>query len=198
MPLWAHWILFGLLVGSLADQGPASVVRQLGRQPAHGPGARSLSGQQTKHIQELIDLLKKNNLTELELEREGLRIRVRYEIGVKAITTIVADQGTAGSTSVSQPPAAAGTQTEDTTGMITIVSPIVGTFYRSPSPDADPYVEEGDYVKKGQVLCIVEAMKLMNEIESEVNGRVTKILAESTKPVEYGQALFLVDPTATP
>ena len=61
--------------------------------------------------------------------------------------------------------------------MITIVSPIVGTFYRSPSPDADPYVEEGDYVKKGQVLCIVEAMKLMNEIESEVNGRVTKILA---------------------
>ena len=71
--------------------------------------------------------------------------------------------------------------------MITIASPIVGTFYRSPSPDADPYVEEGDYVKKGQVLCIVEAMKLMNEIESEVDGRITKILAESTKPVEYGQ-----------
>ena len=162
-----------------------------------GQGTRSLSGQQTKNIQELIDLLKKNNLTELELEREGLRIRVRYEIGVNTIMTTVADQGTAGSNSVSQPPAAAGKQTEAATGMITIVSPIVGTFYRSPSPDADPYVEEGDYVKKGQVLCIVEAMKLMNEIESEVNGRVTKILAESTKPVEYGQALFLVDPTAT-
>jgi acetyl-CoA carboxylase biotin carboxyl carrier protein len=72
--------------------------------------------------------------------------------------------------------------------MITIASPIVGTFYRSPSPDADPYVEEGDYVRKGQVLCIVEAMKLMNEIESEVDGRVTKILADSTKPVDYGQA----------
>lgn len=163
-----------------------------------GQGTRSLSGQQTRHIQELIDLLKKNNLTELELEREGLRIRVRNEIGVKTITTTVADQGTSGSTSASQPSVAAGTQTEDTTGMITIASPIVGTFYRSPSPDADPYVEEGDYVKKGQVLCIVEAMKLMNEIESEVNGRVMKILAESTKPVEYGQALFLVDPTATP
>lgn len=163
-----------------------------------GEGTPLLSGQQTRHIQELIDLLKKNNLTELELEREGLRIRVRYEIGVKTITTTVADQGTSGSTSASQPSAAAGTQTEDTTGMITIASPIVGTFYRSPSPDADPYVEEGDYVKKGQVLCIVEAMKLMNEIESEVNGRVTKILAESTKPVEYGQALFLVDSTATP
>ena len=157
-----------------------------------------LSGQQTKHIQELIDLLKKNNLTELELEREGLRIRVRYEIGVRTITATTPEQGTSLSTSASQPPAAAGTQTEDMTGMITIASPIVGTFYRSPSPDADPYVEEGDYVKKGQVLCIVEAMKLMNEIESEVDGRVTKILAESTKPVEYGQALFLVDPTATP
>jgi len=163
-----------------------------------GQGTPLLSGQQTKHIQELIDLLKKNNLTELELEREGLRIRVRYEIGVKTITATVADQGAPGSTSAAQPTGAAGVQTEDTTGMITIASPIVGTFYRSPSQDADPYVEEGDYVKKGQVLCIVEAMKLMNEIESEINGRVTKILAESTKPVEYGQALFLVDPTATP
>ena len=173
------------------------ILRQAFAQAQSGQGARSLSGQQTKHIQELIDLLKKNNLTELELEREGLRIRVRYEIGVKTITTTVADQRTSGSTSASQPSAASGAQTEDTTDMITIASPIVGTFYRSPSPDADPYVEEGDYVKKGQVLCIVEAMKLMNEIESEVNGRVTKILAESTKPVEYGQALFLVDPTAT-
>ena len=163
-----------------------------------GQRTLALSGQQTKHIQELIDLLKKNNLTELELEHGGLRIRVRYEIGVKTITTTVADQRTSGSTAASQLPAAAGTQTEDTTGMITIASPIVGTFYRSPSPDADPYVEEGDYVKKGQVLCIVEAMKLMNEIESEVDGRVAKILAESTKPVEYGQALFLVDPTDTP
>ncbi|MDH4186540.1 MAG: acetyl-CoA carboxylase biotin carboxyl carrier protein, partial [Nitrospira sp.] len=148
--------------------------------------------------QELIDLLKKNGLTELELEREGLRIRVRHEVEVRTITATATDHGLSGSGSIAQPTAATGVQSEDTTGMITIASPIVGTFYRSPSPDADPYVEEGDYVKKGQVLCIVEAMKLMNEIESEVDGRVTKILAESTKPVEYGQALFLVDPTATP
>jgi acetyl-CoA carboxylase biotin carboxyl carrier protein len=159
---------------------------------------RSLSGQQTKAIQELIDLLKKNNLTELEMEREGVRIRVRHETGPKTMTTTVQEQGAAVYTSAAQSHAAAGTQTEDTTGMITIISPIVGTFYRSPSPDADPYVEEGDFVKKGQVLCIVEAMKLMNEIESEVDGRVVKILAESTKPVEYGQPLFLVDPKATP
>ena len=79
---------------------------------------------------------------------------------------------------------------------MTVTSPIVGTFYRSPSPDADPYVEEGESVKKGQVLCIVEAMKLMNEIESEVDGRLVKILVENTKSVEYGQALFLIDPKA--
>jgi acetyl-CoA carboxylase biotin carboxyl carrier protein len=177
---------------------PSIILPQAFAAAQSGQGTPVLSGQQTKHIQELIDLLKKNNLTELELEREGLRIRVRNEIGVKTITATVAGQGTPDSTSASQPTGAAGVQTEDTTGMITIASPIVGTFYRSPSQDADPYVEEGDYVKKGQVLCIVEAMKLMNEIESEVDGRVTKILAESTKPVEYGQALFLVDPTATP
>ncbi len=164
-----------------------------------GQVAAGLSEQQTKHIQELIDLLKKNNLTELEMEREGVRIRVRHEAVSRTVTATVPEQlGTSVALSAVQPPAAAGAKTEDTSGMITIVSPIVGTFYRSPSPDADPYVDEGDYIKKGQVLCIVEAMKLMNEIESEVDGRITKILAESTKPVEYGQALFLVDPTATP
>jgi len=174
------------------------VLPQALTQPQTGQGTGPSAGEQTRHIQELIDLLKKNNLTELELERDGLRIRVRNETGIKAITASVADQGTPGPAAVSQPAASVSTHTEVTPGMITIPSPIVGTFYRSPSPDADPYVEEGDYVKKGQVLCIVEAMKLMNEIESEVNGRVMKILAESTKPVEYGQALFLVDSTATP
>jgi acetyl-CoA carboxylase biotin carboxyl carrier protein len=165
---------------------------------AGGKGSPSLLGNQFKHVQELIDILKRNNLTELELEREGVRIRVRYEQGIKTVTTTVADVGPGTVTSASQAIPAGSTPVEDTSGMVTIASPIVGTFYRSPSPDADPYVEEGDYVKKGQVLCIVEAMKLMNEIESEVDGRVTKILAESTKPVEYGQALFLIDPKATP
>jgi len=145
----------------------------------------------------LVDLLKRNNLTELELEREGVRIRVRHEVGIKSIAAAATDIVPAAAVAASQPTAAAGGPTEDTGGLVTITSPIVGTFYRSPSPDADPYVEEGDFVKKGQVLCIVEAMKLMNEIESEVDGQVVKILAESTKPVEYGQALFRIDPKAT-
>ena len=153
---------------------------------------------QTKQIQELIDLLKRNQLTELEIERAGVRIRVRHEIGIKTVSTSVSESRQASAPSVTQQAVPASDLVEDAAGHITITSPIVGTFYRSPSPDADPYVEEGDYVKKGQVLCIVEAMKLMNEIESEVDGRITKILVESTKPVEYGQALFLIDPKATP
>lgn len=156
-----------------------------------------LTGSQTKQIQELIDLLRKNNLTELELERQGMRIRVRHEIGVKTVAAAVQESAPSSQQGM-QPTPSAGSSQEDTAGMVTITSPIVGTFYRSPSPDADPYVEEGDFVKKGQVLCIVEAMKLMNEIESEVDGRIVKILAESTKSVEYGQALFLIDPKATP
>ncbi|MGZ8380181.1 MAG: acetyl-CoA carboxylase biotin carboxyl carrier protein [Nitrospira sp.] len=154
----------------------------------------SLTGGSTKQIQELIDLLRRNNLTELEFERQGIRIRVRQDLGTRPLATSVQEfvptppqqpmHSTPATTSVS----------DANTGFLTVTSPIVGTFYRSPSPDADPYVEEGDSVKKGQVLCVVEAMKLMNEIESEVDGRLVKILVENTKSVEYGQALFLIDP----
>ncbi|MDR4480260.1 MAG: acetyl-CoA carboxylase biotin carboxyl carrier protein [Nitrospira sp.] len=157
-----------------------------------------LSPDQAAQIQQLADLLKRNHLTELEIERSGMRIRIRHEPAVRTtaaqtVETVNHQSATPGMTPTAQtrPPA-------ETDGQVTITSPIVGTFYRSPSPDADPYVEEGDYVRKGQVLCIVEAMKLMNEIESEADGRITKILSESTKPVEYGQPLFLIDPNASP
>lgn len=144
-------------------------------------------------VQSLIDLLKENNLTELELEREGLRIRLRRESPASVLSSPARDSASTAPeiSAQGQPASVPG----ETSRFITVTSPIVGTFYRSPSPDADPYVEEGDVVKKGQVLCIVEAMKLMNEIESEVDGRIVKILAESTKPVEYGQPLFLIDPS---
>jgi acetyl-CoA carboxylase biotin carboxyl carrier protein len=85
----------------------------------------------------------------------------------------------------------------DTTPMaasVTIEAPMVGTFYRASSPTAEPYVREGDLVKEGQILCIIEAMKLMNEIESRAAGRVTKILVDNAQPVEYGQPLFLIEP----
>ena len=157
-----------------------------------------LSPDQAAQIQQLADLLKRTHLTELEIERSGMRIRIRHEPAVRATTTHTVEAVHNQSSTSGTAPAAQARPSAETDGQVTITSPIVGTFYRSPSPDADPYVEEGDYVKKGQVLCIVEAMKLMNEIESEADGRITKILAESTKPVEYGQPLFLIDPSATP
>ncbi len=155
-----------------------------------------VTGEQSKQIQELVDLLKRNSLTELEVEKEGLRVRLRYEVGQRVVPTLAADSLSSTQITTAQAQVSGGGAPEGTSGLVTITSPIVGTFYRSPSPDADPYVEEGDMVKRGQVLCIVEAMKLMNEIESEVDGKVVKILAESTKPVEYGQPLFLIDPKA--
>nr|MBA3753712.1 acetyl-CoA carboxylase biotin carboxyl carrier protein [Nitrospira sp.] len=127
-----------------------------------------------------------------------MRIRIRHEPALRMTPVQTVETVPNQATPPGAASAAQAHPSTDTDGQVTITSPIVGTFYRSPSPDADPYVEEGDYVKKGQVLCIVEAMKLMNEIESEVDGRITSILVESTKPVEYGQPLFLVDPNATP
>ncbi|GKS58813.1 acetyl-CoA carboxylase, biotin carboxyl carrier protein [Nitrospira sp.] len=147
----------------------------------------------TKLIQELADLLRKNNLAELEFERDGVRVRLRQELGGRHTASVAHDVPAVAPVA---PGASAAPAAAETNGLVTITSPIVGTFYRSPSPDADPYVEEGDSVRKGQVLCIVEAMKLMNEIESEVDGRVVKILVESAKPVEYGQPLFLIEPSS--
>jgi acetyl-CoA carboxylase biotin carboxyl carrier protein len=168
-------------------------------QPATSNRARpmkddtGLPSEHSQSIQSFIDLLKQHNLAELEFEREGFRIRLKRESAAGSPLVAKPDNMTTGTPPQADSQAAA--ISEPANGMVTITSPIVGTFYRSPSPDADPYVEEGDVVKKGQVLCIVEAMKLMNEIESEVVGRVVKILAESTKSVEYGQPLFLIDPS---
>lgn len=156
----------------------------------------SLATGSTKQIQELIDLLRRNNLTELEVERQGIRIRVRHEVHAKPITASIQESAPASPQQPTQSMSATMPALEGATGFVTVTSPIVGTFYRSPSPDADAYIEEGDTVKKGQVLCIVEAMKLMNEIESEVDGRVVKVLVDNTKSVEYGQPLFLIDPKA--
>ena len=156
----------------------------------------SLTGGSTKQIQELIDLLRRNNLTELEFERQGIRIRVRHELVARPLATSAQESVPILAQQPMHSASATASVSDASTGFVTVTSPLVGTFYRSPSPDADPYVDEGESVKKGQVLCIVEAMKLMNEIESEVDGRLVKILVENTKSVEYGQALFLIDPKA--
>jgi acetyl-CoA carboxylase biotin carboxyl carrier protein len=155
-----------------------------------------MKSEQRKEIQELVDILTEQNLTEIEIERKDLRIRVR-----KDRAPLVSSPTPVSVPSV-EPTAALSFSSEspeiDKGRLLTVTSPIVGTFYRSSSPDADAFVEENDIVSKGQVLCIVEAMKLMNEIESEADGRIVKILLESTSPVEYGQPLFLIDPHSAP
>lgn len=145
-----------------------------------------------REIEDLVELLNRYHLTELELEKKGVRIRVRRDPGPTFAAPAVDVTKTA--EAISPAVFESSSQAVEASHFLTVTSPIVGTFYQASSPDADPYVEEGALVKKGQVLCIVEAMKLMNEIEAEADGTVVKILVESMTPVEFGQPLFLIDP----
>ena len=137
-------------------------------------------------LKELIELIKETDITELQLEKNGTKVRIKREKMLSPMEISVQKFGNLQEKI---------TQTaEEETRLITVTSPIVGTFYRAPSPEAPPFVEVGSKVKKGQVLCIVEAMKLMNEIESEVDSTVVKVLVENGQPVEYGEPLFLIEP----
>jgi acetyl-CoA carboxylase biotin carboxyl carrier protein len=135
----------------------------------------------------LIELLKETDITELLVEKDGVKVRIKRE---KIFSSVELPSSKA---AVLQETIIQETE-EETQRLITVTSPIVGTFYRSPSPDAAPFVEMGIRVKKGQVLCIIEAMKLMNEIESEADGIIVKALVENGQPVEYGEPLFLIEP----
>ena len=137
-------------------------------------------------LKSLIELLKDTDVTDLQVEKEGTKVRIRREKMFPSIE-ISSQKKTASQE-------AAVEKEEETQRLITVTAPIVGTFYRSPSPEASHFVEPGLQIKKGEVLCIIEAMKLMNEIESEVDGTVVKVLVENGQPVEYGEPLFLIEP----
>jgi len=141
-------------------------------------------------IDEVVELAVRHNLAELEVEAAGTRIRIVREHGPVAPGARI---GAAPAIAAPLQQPASGT-VEATAHLLTVEAPMVGTFYRAPKPDAPPFVAEGDVVKEGQVICIVEAMKLMNEIESKVAGRIAKVVVENGQPVEFGQPLFLVDP----
>ncbi|MCF7797757.1 MAG: acetyl-CoA carboxylase biotin carboxyl carrier protein [Lentisphaeria bacterium] len=149
-----------------------------------------------KQIQQLIDLLDQSNgISEIEYSRWGRKIRVsKAGNGVVKTTPL---QGHDPVEPVDPPaPKVAEAEKPATVGNGTAVefkSPMVGTFYRSPSPDADPFVKVGDHVTVGQTLCIIEAMKIMNEIEAEISGVVTDILVENAQPVEYNQPLLIIE-----
>lgn len=156
-----------------------------------------------ERIKALVELVEESGIDELELSNRGETIRI-CKGGQAGQTRIMTTQGHASvagtPTPVTAPAAAPAAQSEASEprreGLREVASPMVGTFYRSPSPDSDPYVRVGERVEKDDVLCIVEAMKLMNEIEAEFSGIVREILVENAQPVEFGQPLFLLEPTS--
>lgn len=149
-----------------------------------------------KELKELIELIKNSEVTELELEKSGVRVKIKKERGiVTAVPLPPAEAATREAASTVMKESLPSPPPQERKGMVTVTAPVVGTFYRSPAPDAASYVEVGSLVKKGQVLCVIEAMKLMNEIESECDGKISVILVENAQPVEYGQPLFLIEPT---
>ena len=151
-------------------------------------------------LEELLSLAKKHKLSELEVEDGKAKFRIRTSLGSAKFVEAPGVFGQHANPHVSapmEPPPLSESPKKlsgDDEKNSKVLNPFVGTFYRSPSPEADPYVREGQNVKKGDVLCIVEAMKLMNEIESEVNGKIVSVLAENGQPVEYGEPLFLIEP----
>ena len=156
----------------------------------------------TKDIQQLIDFISQSGLDEVNIETNDLKISVK-RYGSGAPVTYAAAPAPVAQAPVAQPQAVAPTTATaapvappkaDTSNYVTIKSPMIGTFYRSANPESPLFVEVGDSVTEGKVVCIIEAMKLFNEIESEVSGRIVKILVENATPVEYDQPLFLVEP----
>jgi len=157
-----------------------------------------------KYIKKLIQLVEDSDIDSLEVSSWGRKIKIIQRLPassnghsaepvVTAAVMPTAHQSPSPSASPTPPPAEPA-PVEDTGKLVPIKSPMVGTFYAAPAPDADPYVAMNEKITAGQVVCIVEAMKLMNEIESEVSGRVAKMMAENAKPVEFGQVLFYIDP----
>lgn len=153
-----------------------------------------------KQIQELIKMINKSNISELSIEQDKFKITIKQKDNeVQQIVTVPAMQAVqpvalAQQAVATAPAAGAPAAPPVTSNLITIKSPMIGTFYRSAGPDKAAFVNVGDEVTTGKVVCIIEAMKLFNEIESEVSGKIVKVLVDDASPVEYDQPLFLVEP----
>jgi len=148
-------------------------------------------------IKKLVKIVDGSDVTELEIQEGELKIKIGKKYKNNFVNNLPANLPVVteviSSAKIEQ---TVKEKVEDTTqsNKFEIKSPIVGTFYRAPAPDADPYVQVGDIISKGAVLCIVEAMKLMNEIESDIDGKIVKIMVDNGKPVEYNQSLFIIEP----
>ena len=150
-----------------------------------------------KKIEELVRLVEESDISELTVSGPLRSVRIVKEVR-SVVAPVVASHAPAPVAEPVAPSADASAEAPDSddrdSGLVPIESPMVGTFYAAPTPSDPAFVRQGDHVSKGQVVCIVEAMKLMNEIESEVSGTIVRVAAEDAKPVEFGQALFMVEP----
>lgn len=157
-----------------------------------------------KEIQNLIKFVAKSGASEVKLEMDDVKITIKtgsdsettivQQVPVQAAAPVVQQQAPAPVSATPEAPAASAPASDDSK-YITVKSPIIGTFYRKPAPDKPVFVEVGTDIKEGDVLCVIEAMKLFNEIESEVSGKIVKVLVDDSSPVEFDQPLFLVDPS---
>ncbi len=147
----------------------------------------------TKDIEQLINLLEKSSISEIEISRWGKKIRVSRIDGNVVVHNSDASVAVPNAT-VSAEAAPETKEEESSLQGLAVKSPMVGTFYRSSAPEIDPFIKVGDHVRKGDTLCIIEAMKIMNEVEAEVSGVVLDIQVDNAQPVEYGQTLFLIEP----
>ena len=154
-----------------------------------------------KDIQQLIKFVAKSGVSEVKIESKDLKIGIKTGNVEKPVvysspTILTQPSNPISETQMSNPEIASEKENDsEDTNLITIKSPIIGTFYRKPSPDKSNFVENGDVISEGDVLCVIEAMKLFNEIESEFSGKIVKILVDDASPVEFDQPLFLVDPS---
>jgi oxaloacetate decarboxylase alpha subunit len=164
---------------------------------ATGPSSPKKASVNLKDLKKIIEMMRKAELTEVDVEQEGIKIKLRKGSAPELAAPAAAPALLAPVPAAPAPAApalAAPAAAPAAPAGLTITAPMVGTFYRSPSPDASVFVQEGSLVEPGKTVCIIEAMKLMNEIKAEVKGKIVKVLVENAQPVEYGQPLFIVEP----
>jgi len=170
-----------------------------------------MDGKELNELRELVEFLKANEIAEFDMERSDLKVRIKFageapaagNVDMSQLARLLANQGggagnvqsvAAAAPAPAAPPPPAAPAADPDAGMHVVKSPIVGTFYDAPSPGSEPFVKVGDRVEVGTVLCIVEAMKLMNEVESDAAGEVVRVMPVPGQPVEYGQPLFAIKP----
>lgn len=149
----------------------------------------------TKELRELIDFISKSGLNEVNIETEEIKLSIKRDADIRVTESAPAPAAITPAAQTAGPDPSSASKDVESSNYKEVKAPMIGTFYLTPNPDSDPFVKVGDTIEKGETVCIIEAMKLFNEIESEISGKIVKILVDNATPVEYDQPLFLVEPS---